>query len=41
MSIRDTSIEYPLRMKMKWWYWPPLILGAVIAVVSIVWSIAL
>jgi hypothetical protein len=41
MSVRDKSIEYPLQMKMKWWYWPLLILAVVTAVGSIIWSIAL
>jgi hypothetical protein len=41
MSIMNKSVESTPRMKMLWWYWPVLILGSLIFVSVIVFSIAL
>jgi hypothetical protein len=41
MSFRDKSIEYSDLLKMKWWYWPLLILGLVMIVGGIVGAIVL
>jgi hypothetical protein len=36
MSIQDKSIQHPIQMKVKWWYWPLLALGSVMVVGGIV-----
>ncbi len=41
MSILNKSIEYSAQVKMKWWYWPLLILGSVIVVGGVVGAIVL
>jgi hypothetical protein len=41
MSAQDKSIEYLPQGKMKWWYWPMLILGSVMVVGGIVGAIVL
>jgi hypothetical protein len=41
MSILNKSIEYSPRMKIKWWYLPLLILGAVMVIGGIIVAIVL
>jgi hypothetical protein len=41
MSVLNKSIESSTQVKMKWWYWPVLILGSVMIVGGIVWAIVL
>ena len=41
MSAQDKSIQYPIQMKAKWWYWPLLILGSVMVVGGIIGVIVL
>jgi hypothetical protein len=36
MTVQDKSIA---QMKLKWWYWPMLILGSVMVIGGIVWVI--
>jgi hypothetical protein len=41
MTVQDKSIQYSAQMKLKWWYWPVLILGSVMVVGGIVYVIVL
>jgi hypothetical protein len=41
MGAQDKSIQYPIQMKTKWWYWPLLILGSVMVVGGIIGVIVL
>jgi len=41
MGIQDKPIQYSAQRKMKWWYWPMLILGSVMVVVGVVIVIVL
>jgi hypothetical protein len=41
MSVQDKSIQFSAQMKVKWWYWPLLILGSVMVIGGIVCVIVL
>jgi hypothetical protein len=41
MSVQDKSIHYSAQVKMKWWYWPVLILGSMMVGGGIVSAIVL
>jgi hypothetical protein len=41
MSVQDKSIEYADQLKLKWWFWPLLILGSVMVIVGIISVIVL
>jgi hypothetical protein len=41
MSILNKSVEFCPRIKMKWWYWPLLILGSVMVIGGIIAAIVL
>jgi hypothetical protein len=39
MSFKDKAIQSSPQLKIKWWYWPLLILGSVMVVGGIVFVI--
>jgi len=39
MGVQEKSAQYSAQVKMKWWYWPMLILGSVMIVGGIIWVI--
>ncbi len=41
MSVQEKSAQYSTQLKMKWWYWPMLILGSVMVVGGIISVIVL
>jgi hypothetical protein len=41
MSIQEKVIQSSAQMKLKWWYWPVLILGSAMVVGGIVWVVVL
>jgi hypothetical protein len=41
MTVQDKSIQSSTQMKLKWWYWPLLILGSVMVVGGIIGAIVL
>jgi hypothetical protein len=39
MSAQDKIVHDFTREKMKWWYWPMLILGSVMIIGGTIWVI--